>query len=71
MSWRYLGECLGKPSYRKRKIKGKRMNFAFSFIPLPFDLPDAYFMLARASLTAAKKNNPVRGILKARIIAVT
>lgn len=28
-------------------------------------------MLARASLTAAKKNNPVRGMLNAKIIAVT
>ncbi len=27
-------------------------------------------MLARASLTAATKNNPVRGILKAKIIEV-
>ena len=47
------------------------MNFAFSFIPLPFYVPDAYLMLARASLTAAKKNNPVSGMLNPRIMAVT
>lgn len=33
-------------------------------------MPDAYLIFARASLTAAIKNKTVRGMLKARIMAV-
>jgi hypothetical protein len=40
-------------------------------IPLfPLLAPDAYFILALVSRTAARKNNPLRGILSPRIIAV-
>lgn len=52
------------------KIKGKRINFAFVSSFYLFYVPDAYFMLALASFTAAKKKNPVSGMLNARIIAV-
>lgn len=36
----------------------------------PLFVPDAYFILARASRTAAKKNKAVSGMLIPRIIAV-
>lgn len=55
------------------KRKGKRQKNEFcdcSFLLLPFYVPDAYLMLALASLTAAKKNNAVSGMLNTRIIVV-
>jgi len=49
--------------------KGKRKNLS-SFLFLTVQ-KNAYLKLAFASFTAATKNNPVSGILIARIIAVT
>ncbi len=58
-----------KDSHREKleKIKGKILPFPF---PCEFRFNAYLFILALASLTAAKKNSPVRGILNPKIIAV-
>lgn len=62
------------PDFKKiKKAKGKRIKCPLTLFPFSFIctfVPDAYFMLARASLTAAKKNKAVNGMLIPNIIAV-
>ncbi|MEL6502778.1 MAG: hypothetical protein AAFQ23_15550, partial [Cyanobacteria bacterium J06623_1] len=56
---------------KNKKAKGKRIKFPLTLFPFSFVctfVPDAYFMLARASRTAAKKNKAVSGMLIPKII---
>ncbi|GAA6620189.1 hypothetical protein NUACC26_060050 [Scytonema sp. NUACC26] len=56
--------------YSKTSGTQRKQETPCSLFPIPFFIPDAYLIFALASLTAATKNNPVSGMLSAKIIAV-